>query len=61
MSDQKKKVDNKYKQKKAEIPIEDNRYAAHNDIKKLQPRSKVAIPTLDGVIRAKNWVDGNKK
>lgn len=61
MSDQKNKVDNKYKQKKAEIPIEEQRFAAHNYVKKLQPKSRVAIPTLNGVREAKEWVDHNKK
>ncbi len=55
------KVDNKYKQKSMGIPIEQHRYAAHNDIEKLQPESRVPIPTLEGVIRAKEWVEENQK
>lgn len=43
------------------IPIEQHRYAAHNDIEKLQPESRVPIPTLEGVIRAKEWVEENQK
>jgi len=55
------KVDNKYKQKNMSIPIEQHRYAAYNDIEKLQPESRVPIPTLEGVIRAKEWVEENQK
>lgn len=56
-----KKVDNKYKQKKMSIPIEENRYAAYYDMEELQPESRVLIPTLEGVIRAKEWVEENQK
>lgn len=56
-----KKVDNKYKQKKISIPIEENRYAAYYDMEELQPESRVLIPTLEGVIRAKEWVEENQK
>lgn len=57
----KKNIDNKYKQKKMSIPIEENRYAAFNEIKELQPESNVPIPTLEGVVRAKEWVEENQK
>jgi len=56
-----KKVDNKYKQKKLSIPIEEQRYAAYYDIETLQPESQVPIPTLEGVVRAKEWVEENQK
>jgi len=39
------------------VPIEENRYAAYYDIEKLQPESRVPIPTLEGVVRAKEWVE----
>lgn len=55
------KVDNKYKQKRMHVPIEENRYAAYYDIEKLQPESRVPIPTLEGVVRAKEWVEENQK
>lgn len=55
------KVDNQYKQKRMYIPIEENRYAAYYDIEKLQPESRVPIPTLEGVVRAKEWVEENQK
>ncbi len=61
MSRYKNKVDNKYKQNKMSIPIEENRYAAYYDIKKLQAESRVPIPTLEGVVRAKEWVEENQK
>ncbi len=61
MTKPKGKIDNKYKQKKMSIPIEENRYAAYYDIEKLQPESRVPIPTLEGVIRAKEWVEENQK
>ncbi len=55
------KVDNQYKQKRMYVPIEENRYAAYYDIEKLQPESRVPIPTLEGVVRAKEWVEENQK
>lgn len=61
MADLKNITDNKYKQKKMGIPIEENRYAAFNEIKELQPESRVPIPTLEGVVRAKEWVEENQK
>lgn len=47
--------------KKKAIPIEDNRYAAYYDIEMLQPESRVVIPTLEGVVKAKEWVEENQK
>lgn len=61
MSNNEKNVDNKYKQKKMSIPIEENRYAAYYETKELQPESNVLIPTLEGVVRAKEWVEENQK
>lgn len=43
------------------IPIENQKTAAYYDIKGLKPQSKVPIPTLEGVLRAKEWVDENEK
>lgn len=57
----KKNKNNKYKEKKMSIPIEENRYAAYYEMKELQPESRVLIPTLEGVIRAKEWVEENQK
>ncbi|NLX62981.1 MAG: DUF3787 domain-containing protein [Tissierellia bacterium] len=56
-----KNKNNKYKEKKMSIPIEENRYAAYYEMKELQPESRVLIPTLEGVIRAKEWVEENQK
>lgn len=56
-----KKADSKVKQKKMSVPIEEQRYAAYYDIQGLQPESRVPIPTLEGVIRAKEWVEENQK
>lgn len=56
-----KKNINKFKEKKMSIPIENQRTAALNNIKGLQPKSKVLIPTLEGVKNAKKWVDENQK
>ena len=56
-----KKPDNKFKQKNISIPIESQRYAAYYNIKGLVHDSKVPIPTLEGVVRAKEWVEENQK
>ena len=56
-----KKTDNKFKQKKLSIPIENQRTAAYYDIKGLASESRVPIPTLEGVVRAKEWVEENQK
>lgn len=61
MPKNKRNTDNKYKQKKMSIPIEENRYAAYYDMKELQPETNVIIPTLEGVVRAKEWVEENQK
>lgn len=61
MSNNNKNKNNKYKEKKMSIPIEENRYAAYYEMKELQPESRVLIPTLEGVIRAKEWVEENQK
>jgi len=52
---------NNYKEKNMSIPIEKQNTAAYYDIKGLKPESKVPIPTLEGVIEAKKWVDENQK
>lgn len=49
------------KEKNMAKPIENQRYAAYYDIKGLQSESRVPIPTLEGVIRAKEWVEENQK
>ena len=56
-----KKSDSKVKQKKMSVPIESQRYAAYYDIQGLQHESRVPIPTLEGVVRAKEWVEENQK
>jgi hypothetical protein len=61
MPKDKKNTDNKYKQKKMSIPIEENRYVAYYDTEELQPETNVIIPTLEGVKRAKEWVEENQK
>ncbi|GEM_PF-617770 len=61
MPKNKKNVDNKFKEKKMSVPIEENRYAAYYDTEKLQPETNVIIPTLEGVVRAKEWVEENQK
>lgn len=55
------KVDNKSKSSRFSVPIENQKHAAYYDIEKLQPDSKVPIPTLEGVIRAKEWIEENQK
>ncbi len=56
-----KNKDNKIKEKKMSIPIENQNTAAYYDIKGLTPIARVPIPTLTGVENAKEWVDENKK
>ena len=48
---------NDYKENNKSIPIEKQSTAAYYDIKGLKPESRVPIPTLEGVIKAKEWVD----
>lgn len=57
----KKDIDNKFKQQNLSKPIENQKHAAYYDIKNLQPESKVPIPTLEGVVRAREWVEENQK
>ncbi|MCW7999717.1 hypothetical protein CFK35_17730 [Clostridium sp. cpc1] len=52
---------NRFKEKKMSIPIENQKTAAYYDIKGLKPESRVPIPTLEGVVRAKEWVEQNQK
>ncbi len=52
---------NNFKERNMSIPIENQKTAAYYDIKGLKPQSKVPIPTLEGVLRAKEWVDENEK
>jgi len=52
---------NNFKERNMSIPIENQKTAAYYDIKGLKPQSRVPIPTLTGVIRAKEWVDENEK
>lgn len=52
---------NKFKEKKMSIPIENQTTAAYYDIKGLKPESRVPIPTLEGVMKAKEWVEQNQK
>lgn len=52
---------NNFKEGNMSIPIENQKTAAYYDIKGLKPQSKVPIPTLTGVIKAKEWVDENQK
>lgn len=56
-----KNKDNKFKEKKISIPIENQHTAAYYNIKGLTPIAKVPIPTLTGVKNAKEWVEENKK
>ena len=55
------KSKNNIKEKNMSIPIENQKTAAYFDIKGLKPESKVPIPTLEGVVKAKEWVDENQK
>jgi hypothetical protein len=52
---------NNIKEKKMSIPIENQSTAAYYDIKGLKPESRVPIPTLEGVVKAKEWVEENQK
>lgn len=61
LNNKNKKTNNKVKQKNMSIPIEEQRYAAYYEIGELQPKSRVLIPTLEGVVRAKEWVEENQK
>ncbi|NLJ78186.1 MAG: DUF3787 domain-containing protein [Tissierellia bacterium] len=54
-------VDDKPRRKNISVPIENQRHAAYYDIEELQPDSQVPIPTLEGVIRAKEWIEENQK
>ncbi len=56
-----KNKDNRFKEKKVSIPIENQNTAAYYNIKGLTPVARVPIPTLSGVRDAKEWVDENKK
>jgi len=56
-----KNKDNRFKEKKVSIPIENQNTAAYYNIKGLTPIAKVPIPTLSGVRDAKEWVDENRK
>ncbi len=56
-----KNKDNKTKEKKMSLPIENQKTAAYYNIKGLTPIAKVPIPTLTGVKKAKDWVEENQK
>ena len=51
---------NKKKQKHIENSIKKQNLAAWADIERLEPISKVPIPSEDQVINAKEWVDKNQ-
>ncbi|PKM50866.1 MAG: DUF3787 domain-containing protein [Firmicutes bacterium HGW-Firmicutes-7] len=42
-------------------PIENHQTAAWADIEKVQPESRVPIPSQEAVDRAKDWVEENEK
>lgn len=52
---------NEFKEKNMSIPIENQKTIAYYDLKGLNPESRVPIPTLNGVIKAKEWVEENQK
>jgi len=52
---------NKSRRSRFSVSIENQKHAAYYDIEELQPDSKVPIPTLEGVIRAKEWIEENQK
>lgn len=43
------------------IPVSDNQTAAWADIEEIEPISRVPKPSLDSVIKAKEWVEENQK
>lgn len=42
-------------------PYKKEEHAAWADIDKLKPHSKVGIPSMEGVVNAKEWVDNGSK
>jgi len=52
---------NRFKEKRMETPIENQRTASWANIEKLKNESRVPIPTKFEVENAKGWVDENQK
>ena len=42
-------------------PTKQEAHAAWADIDKLKPHSKVGVPSLEGVVNAKEWVDNGSR
>ncbi|RDY24573.1 DUF3787 domain-containing protein [Romboutsia maritimum] len=49
------------KRLKKGVPTNNEKTAAWADIDKLQPESKVSVPSLENVVEAKDWVDNGSK